>query len=147
MSPTEGYLRCLGQLRWSSEKLASLVGEEGGQNPIHLESAYTELIHTCDKVVAMLGDTKNLAIAGLHAVQHQTEDESKMLENNPRANEKESIAKFEVHQILRARGSRVAVSGWSSLISKIWRTILHYNISYFCKKIWQLSQPTKGGHF
>ena len=41
----------------------------------------------------------------------------------------------------------MAVSGWSSLISKMWRTILHYNISYFCKKIWQLSQPTKGGHF
>ena len=61
--------------------------------------------------------------------------------------EKESIAKSEVHQISRARGSRVAVSGWSSLISKMWRTILHYNISYFCKKIWQLSQPTKGGHF
>ena len=82
MSPTEGYLRCLGQLRWSSEKLPSLVGEEGGQNPIHLKSAYTELIDTCDKVVAMLGDTKNLAIAGLHAVQRQTEDESEMLENN-----------------------------------------------------------------
>ena len=61
--------------------------------------------------------------------------------------EKESIAKSEVHQISRALGSRVAVSGWSSLISKIRRTILHYNISYFCKMIWQLSQPTKGGHF
>ena len=60
MSPTEGYLCCLGQLQWSSEKLASLVGEEGGQNPIHLKSAYIELIDTCDKVVAMLGDTKKL---------------------------------------------------------------------------------------
>ena len=61
--------------------------------------------------------------------------------------EKESIAKSEVHQISRGRGSRVVVSGWSSLVSKIWRTILHYNISYFCKRIWQLSQLTKGGHF
>ena len=24
---------------------------------------------------------------------------------------------------------------------------VHYNISYFCKKIWPLLQPTNGGHF
>ena len=62
---------------------------------------------------------------------------------------KESIAKSEVHQISRALGSRVVVSwsGLSSLISKIWRTILHYNISYFCKKILATFTTNEGWSF
>ena len=80
LSPAEGYLRFLGRLRWGSEKLLSLVSEATNLNPVHVKSAYTELIGTCDKVIATLGDAKNFAMAGLEAVQNQI-DESEMLEN------------------------------------------------------------------
>lgn len=80
---TEEYLRCLGQLRWSSEKLLNLVSEASDQNPVHLKSAYAELIDTCDKVVTMLSDTKRLAVAGLKAVQNQSQGhEFEILESN-----------------------------------------------------------------
>jgi hypothetical protein len=44
LSSTERYLRCLGQLRRSSEKLSSIVSEATDQNQVHLRSAYTQLI-------------------------------------------------------------------------------------------------------
>ena len=82
LSPAEGYLRCLGWLRWGSEKLLSLVSEATELNPVHVISSYIELVGTCNKVIAMLRDAKNFAMAGLEAVQNEIEDESEMLENN-----------------------------------------------------------------
>ena len=82
LSPAEGYLRCLGWLRWGSEKLLSLVSEATELNPVHVISSYIELVGTCNKVIAMLRDAKNFAMAGLEAVENQIEDESEMLENN-----------------------------------------------------------------
>ena len=68
---TQEYFRCLGQVRWSSEKLATCVSQASDQGQIHLKSGYTELIDTCDKVVKMLGETKILVVAGLKAIQNQ----------------------------------------------------------------------------
>ena len=82
LSPAGGYFCCLGRLIGGSQKLLSLVSETTGLNPVHVKSGYTELICTCDKVIAMLGDAKNFAMAGLEAVQNQIEDESEMLDNN-----------------------------------------------------------------
>ena len=79
---TERYLRCLGQLRRSSEKLSSLVSEATDQNQVHLKSAYTQLISTCKRVVTMVEDVKESAKVGLQSVQNQTEAESDMLEDS-----------------------------------------------------------------
>ena len=79
---TEGYLRCLGKVKWCSEKLSNKASEAVGPSTVHLKSACTDLISTCGKVVELIEDTKNFAEARLQALQNQSDDASVMLENN-----------------------------------------------------------------
>ena len=79
---TEGYLRCLGKVRWCSNKLSNKGSEAVGPSTVLLKSAYTDLISPCGEVVEIIQATKNFAEAGLQALQNQSDDTSVMLENN-----------------------------------------------------------------